>query len=103
MSRAYHGFLIPRRPGFRAENNALGVLDIESGQIADILPLGYKDHNLSKPQRNLGTLAGDERRDRMAWMRVSSDDAINIQNGGGDVPATMRSHPAKSTTKPPSQ
>ncbi len=28
------------------ENNALGVLDVASGEITDILPLGYKDHSL---------------------------------------------------------
>nr|WP_235927138.1 choice-of-anchor I family protein [Gloeocapsopsis dulcis] len=28
------------------ENNALGVLDIASGEITDILPLGFKDHSL---------------------------------------------------------
>jgi 2',3'-cyclic-nucleotide 2'-phosphodiesterase/3'-nucleotidase/5'-nucleotidase len=28
------------------ENNALGVLDIHSGEITEILPLGYKDHSL---------------------------------------------------------
>jgi len=27
-------------------NNAVAVLDIESGQITDILPLGVKDHHL---------------------------------------------------------
>jgi Ca2+-binding RTX toxin-like protein len=29
------------------ENNALGVLDIASGEITDVLPLGFKDHNSS--------------------------------------------------------
>ncbi|WP_413173597.1 phytase [Anabaena azotica] len=29
------------------ENNAIAVLNIASGTITDILPLGYKDHNLS--------------------------------------------------------
>ncbi|MES1024610.1 choice-of-anchor I family protein [Gloeocapsa sp. BRSZ] len=28
------------------ENNALGVLDLGSGEITDILPLGFKDHSL---------------------------------------------------------
>jgi len=29
------------------ENNAIAVLDLESGEITEIKPLGYKDHNLS--------------------------------------------------------
>jgi Ca2+-binding RTX toxin-like protein len=29
------------------ENNAIAILDLESGQITDIKPLGYKDHSLS--------------------------------------------------------
>lgn len=28
------------------ENNALGLLDINSGEITDILPLGFKDHSI---------------------------------------------------------
>ncbi|MCA1992355.1 MAG: choice-of-anchor I family protein [Coleofasciculus sp. S288] len=46
------------------ENNAIAVLDIESGQITDIKPLGYKDYNL--PGNGLD--ASDR------------DSAINIQN-----------------------
>jgi hypothetical protein len=29
------------------ENNAIAVLDLESGEITEIKPLGYKNHNLS--------------------------------------------------------
>ncbi len=31
------------------ENNAFAVIDIEAGEIADILPLGYKDHSRGQP------------------------------------------------------
>ncbi|MGF1590349.1 MAG: choice-of-anchor I family protein [Pleurocapsa sp.] len=46
------------------ENNALGVLDIGTGEITDILPLGFKDHSLP----GNGIDASDE------------DGAINIAN-----------------------
>ena len=46
------------------ENNALAVLDINSGQITDILPLGFKEHNAS----GNGLDASNR------------DDEINIQN-----------------------
>jgi DNA-binding beta-propeller fold protein YncE len=62
------------------ENNALGVLDIESGQITDILPLGYKDHNRSKPQLETLTSPGLIGRDGNGLDVSDSDDAINIQN-----------------------
>jgi hypothetical protein len=45
------------------ENNALAVLDVEAGEITDILPLGFKDHSLE----GNGLDASNQ------------DDAINIQ------------------------
>jgi hypothetical protein len=67
------------------ENNALAVLDINSGQITDILPLGFKDYNAS----GNGLDASNR------------DDEINIQN----LPvlgciSPMRSQPLKPTAKP---
>ncbi|MEW6493147.1 MAG: choice-of-anchor I family protein [Cyanobacteriota bacterium] len=47
------------------ENNAIAVLDLQSGQITDIKPLGYKNHNLS----GNGLDASDR------------DSGININNG----------------------
>jgi Ca2+-binding RTX toxin-like protein len=46
------------------ENNAIAVLDLETGQITDIQPLGYKDHSLEGNELD----ASDR------------DDGINIQN-----------------------
>ncbi len=46
------------------ENNALGVLDIDSGEITDILPLGFKDHSIAGNGLDVN----------------DADDAINIAN-----------------------
>lgn len=46
------------------ENNAFGILDLETGEFTDIVPLGYKNHNL--PGNGLDA--------------SNRDDSINIQN-----------------------
>lgn len=46
------------------ENNALGLLDIDSGEITDILPLGFKDHSIVGNGLDVN----------------DADDAINIAN-----------------------
>jgi 2',3'-cyclic-nucleotide 2'-phosphodiesterase (5'-nucleotidase family) len=41
------------------ENNALAVVDIESGTVNDILPLGFKDHNLYASSLQTYEFSGD--------------------------------------------
>jgi len=57
-------------------NNAVAVLDIENGQITDILPLGVKDHRL----KNSGFVSWNGGESSNGFDASDQDNKINIAN-----------------------
>ena len=67
------------------ENNALAAVDIESAEVTDLLPLGYKDHSLAGNELDVSNEDGGVNIRNWPINGILQPDSIGVYSVGGET------------------